>query len=411
MIKYGRQRQVVQALSLLVLHATAASSFTFQSLRTAPFARSALSLLPTEKDYGALPSILERTAGGGSPRCLENCVCLVTGASRGIGKGIAVELGKQGAIVYVTGTSTTATATLTSSAAAHTYASTSEVGGPGTIEETAAMITEAGGTGIPVLCNHAIDSDVQNCMDRIDREQGRLDILVNNAFRLPPGGVEKLHSKFWEQGSEIWDAIHTVGLRSHFVATAKAVALLQKSRLNKSANLPRPIVAMVGSFGGLTYTFNVAYGVGKAGVDRLAKDMAIELTPEDICVVSLWPGVVNTERTQLSVENGDWDKYVGIPLENAESPGFTGKAIVSVASDADNIRMTGSYQVVAELAEEYGFTGINGMRPPSIRSLRFLLPSYAFDEKLRNKVPNWLIPDWKLPFWIMSQGAPPAKVD
>jgi dehydrogenase/reductase SDR family protein 1 len=98
-------------------------------------------------------------------------------------------------------------------------------------------------------------------------------------------------------------------------------------------------------------------------------------------------------------------------LENAESPEFTGKAIVSVASDPDNMRMTGSYQVVAELAEEYGFTDVNGRRPPSIRSLRFLLPAYAFDEATRNKVPDWLIPNWKLPFWVMSQGAPPAKKD
>jgi dehydrogenase/reductase SDR family protein 1 len=139
--------------------------------------------------------------------------------------------------------------------------------------------------------------------------------------------------------------------------------------------------------------------------------MAMELTPEGICVVSFWPGVVNTERTQASVANGDWDKYVGIPLENAESPEFTGKAIVSVAADPDNMSKTGTYQVVAELAQEYGFSDTNGRRPPSIRSLRFLLPSYAFDKETRAKVPNWLIPDWKLPFWVMAQGAPPKKED
>ena len=366
---------------------------------------SSLSLLPTDSDYDELAATIGRTASGIDSRRLHDCVCLVTGASRGIGKGIALELGKQGATVYVTGT------TSSSSSPSKDSSTDTSVSSPGTIEETATTISQLGGTGIPVLCNHADDDQVQRLLDRIEKEQGRLDILVNNAFRLPPGGVEKLNSKFWEQGSEVWDSIHSVGLRSHFVATAKAMPLMLKSRENKPANLPRPIVAMVSSFGGLTYTFNVAYGVGKAGVDRLAKDMAMELTPEGICVVSFWPGVVNTERTQASVANGDWDKYVGIPLENAESPEFTGKAIVSVAADPDNMSKTGTYQVVAELAQEYGFSDTNGRRPPSIRSLRFLLPSYAFDKETRAKVPNWLIPDWKLPFWVMAQGAPPKKED
>jgi dehydrogenase/reductase SDR family protein 1 len=155
----------------------------------------------------------------------------------------------------------------------------------------------------------------------------------------------------------------------------------------------------------------VPYGVGKAGVDRLAKDMAVELTGEDICVVSFYPGVVKTERTDVALENGDWDKYVGIPLDNAETPEFTGRALVSVATDPDNMKKSGTHQVVAELAQEYGFTDVDGTTPPSIRSFKFLLPAYAMNEETRKRVPDWLIPDIKLPFWIMSEGKPPHLGD
>jgi dehydrogenase/reductase SDR family protein 1 len=169
------------------------------------------------------------------------------------------------------------------------------------------------------------------------------------------------------------------------------------------------LVAMISSFGSLSYTFNVAYGVGKCAVDRMTKDMAAELSmsDQDVCVTSFWPGVVNTERTQISVESGDWDEFVGIPLDNAESPQYTGRAIVAVATDAGNRKKSGTNQVVAELAQEYGFVDVNGKQPPSIRSLRFLLPAYAFDDKMRQSIPTWSIPDWKLPFWLIASGRPP----
>lgn len=150
----------------------------------------------------------------------------------------------------------------------------------------------------------------------------------------------------------------------------------------------------------------MAYGVAKAGVDRMAKDMAIELKDEGISVVSFWPGLVYTERTEIAVQNGEWDKYVGMPLRETESPTFTGRAITTVALDPDNMQKTGTYQVVAELAEEYGFTDVNGKRPPSIRSLKFLLPNYVWDQETTDKVPEWMIPDLKLPFWMMSQPPP-----
>jgi dehydrogenase/reductase SDR family protein 1 len=331
---------------------------------------------------------------------LEGCVCLVTGASRGIGKGIAIELGRAGATVYVTGTSTE---TPLKSNIESAFLSTSETGGPGTIEETARAIDAAGGVGFALYCNHANDDDVIAVMETINERHGKIDILVNNAFRLPAGGTKVLYGKFWELPMNVWDTLHNVGLRSHYVATCKAMPLLLKS--TPRAELPRPLIAMISSFGGLTYTFNVPYGVGKAAVDRLAKDMAVELEDQNICVTSFWPGVVNTERTQIAVASGDWEKNVGIPLEQAESAAFTGKAVVAVATDSSNMVKSGTYQVVAELASEYGFTDVEGRHPPSIRSLRFLLPSYGPNEMKR--IPVNLIPDWKLPFWLMGKGKPP----
>jgi dehydrogenase/reductase SDR family protein 1 len=142
-------------------------------------------------------------------------------------------------------------------------------------------------------------------------------------------------------------------------------------------------------------------------VDRLVKDMAVELTKGNVCAVSLYPGVVKTERTDVAMDNGDWDNYVGIPLYNAESPEFTGRVAMAVATDPDNMKKSGTYQVVTELAEEYGFTDVDGKNPPSIHSFKFLIPAYAFDEETREMVPDWLIPDIKLPFRIMSEGKPP----
>jgi dehydrogenase/reductase SDR family member 1 len=327
---------------------------------------------------------------------LENCVCLVTGASRGIGKGVALELGQAGATVYVTGTSRLGNAGPE----------------PGTVEETAQQIDALGGLGIPICCDSSKDDEITALMNEIEKRHGHLDILVNNAFRLPAGGVQQLYLKFWEQDASLWDTIHTVGLRNHFVTTAKAMKLLQNARQTKGRNrLSRPLIAMISSFGAATYTFNVAYGVGKAGVDRLVKDMAVELEDEDISVISFWPGVVNTERTERAVANGDWQKYVKLPLDQSESPRLTGRAIVAVALDPHNGKKSGSSQVVAELAEEYNFFDVNGKRPPSIRSLRFLLPTYAFNDQLRQAIPESLIPDWKLPFFIMASGKPPKPTE
>lgn len=147
---------------------------------------------------------------GNDSTSLAQCVCLVTGASRGIGKGIALELGRCGATVYVTGTSSNTTAF------DDVDPNPRATEAPGTVQDTAREVTQAGGQGIPVVCNHADDAQVQQLVQQIQHEHGRLDILVNNAFRLPSdGAVEQLQQKFWQLGAEAWDSLHTVGLRSH----------------------------------------------------------------------------------------------------------------------------------------------------------------------------------------------------
>ena len=360
-------------------------------------------------------------------KSMEGCVCVVTGGSRGIGKGIAVELGKQGAIVYLTGTSSVQKETNESEKKKGLFSfgqkalpaddedffvSNSIVGGPETIEEAAKEVTDAGGLGIPVYCDHSKDEQVEALFQKVSEEQGRLDLLVNNAFRIPPGGSDDLFNKFWDGDfSKTWDSIHTVGSRSHFIASCYAVPIMRKNNPKTLGKMQQPLIAMISSFGGITYTFNVAYGVGKAAVDRMVKDMSYELKKEGIACTSFYPGVVLTERTQRLVETGEWDETVGIPLQNSESPQYTGKAIVAVATDKTDTVMSksGTFQVVAELAQEYGFNDINGKQPPSIRSLKFLLPAYGMDKETREIIPEWMIPDLKLPFWVMANGQPPSK--
>lgn len=263
---------------------------------------------------------------------LDGQIAVVTGASRGVGKGIALGLGEAGATVYVTGRSV------------------SRGSLPGTIGETAEEVTALGGRGIAAACDHGDDAQVAELFARVNRERGRVDILVNNAFAVPDG---KLVAPFWELPIEQWDVMHRVGLRSHYVAAWHAAPLMIAQK--------RGLIVNVSSFGAKIQAVNVAYGVGKAGVDRMTRDMGRELSSHSVTVVSLWPGVVKTERLLAEPDR------LGFDATNGESPTLSGRAVAAIAADPERLAKTGKPLVVAELAVEYGFTDVDGTVPTSMR--------------------------------------------
>lgn len=286
---------------------------------------------------------------------LKGKVALVTGASRGIGKGIAIGLGEAGALVYITGRSVNQTS------------STDSISG--SLLETKSAVEKAGGICIAVSIDHSDDEPIKSLFEQIEQEQnGQLDLLVNNAY----GGVRSLISSngkpFWEVDINLWDACNQVGLRSHYVASHWAAKMMTQRK--------QGLIVTISSWGGLAPIFGVAYGTGKSACDRLAADMAIELKPFNVASISLWPGIVGTEQFhQLADENLEGNLGVAAIVDkfNWETPLFVGRVIAALCNDSDLMRRTGKVQIVAELATRYGIVDEEQHRPVSLRSLRFLL--------------------------------------
>lgn len=279
-------------------------------------------------------------------------VAVVTGASRGAGKGIALALGATGATVYVTGrTRQEGDAAL-----------------PGTIYATAEEVTRRGGKGIAVVCDHSDDAQVQALFEQVAAEQGRLDILVNNALYVPDGLVAP--GPFWEKSLDL-QAILDVGMRSSYVASYYAGALLASTGQKHGSGL----VVNTSSFGGTCYMHGPAYGAGKAAVDKMAHDMAVDFKPYNVAVVSIWMGLLLTERTELVIA-AEPEKY-GALAESAESPEFTGRVIAALAQDPALMERSGKVWVGAELAAEYGVVDINGRQPASHRPMLGNPPVYS----------------------------------
>lgn len=261
---------------------------------------------------------------------LDGKVAIVTGASRGIGKGCALELGAAGATVYVTGRTDT---------------------GDTSVGVTAAEIDELGGHGFGVVCDHGDDDQVQALFDRVLTEHGRLDVVVNNAFKISDELTSGL--PFWEVPISNWDDMVDIGTRSAYVASVLAAPTM----IAQGSGL----IANISSSGAAEYAWHVAYGVGKCALDRLTADTAHELADHGVSVVSVWPGLVRTERIEEALANGT--AIPTLDYSTSETPRFTGRAVAALAADPDVAAHSGTAVTARDMADRYGFTDIDGTMP------------------------------------------------
>ncbi len=270
---------------------------------------------------------------------LRGKVAIVTGASRGIGKGIALALGEAGATVYCTGRSDDKGTT---------------EGLPGTVQDTSAAVTNRGGQGISVRCDHMEDPEVEALFSRVTQEQGHLDILVNNVW----GGYEQqdwghFAAPFWKQPLRHCSGMFESGVRAHLVASRLAVPLMMSTCGG--------LIVHTTAWDRDKYLGNLFYDLTKNDVNRMAFGMGRELQPHNITVVALAPGFVGTERVLEA-----FTKAGRVP-DNLESPEYIGRAVVALAGDVNVIAQSGHVLTVGQLATEYGFTDVNGQQWPAIR--------------------------------------------
>ena len=283
-------------------------------------------------------------------RPLKDCVAVVTGASRGAGRGIALELGAAGATVYVTGRSTR-------ERPAQTYGQLLALSGmqavPGSIDDTADELTRMGGHGIAVRCDHTREEEVAALFARVEREAGRIDLLVNNAW----GGHETFNgvfeAPFWEHPLSNWDSMFDRGVRNHLVASRCAAPLMVRQK--------KGLI--------LTTTFwdrdhylrgSLFYDLAKASMTRLAFGMAQDLRSHNVASIAVSPGWMRTEFVLAGHKTDEAHWHERPALARTESPRYLGRAIAALAGDARVMDKSGEVLRVADLAREYGFTDIDG---------------------------------------------------
>jgi dehydrogenase/reductase SDR family protein 1 len=305
-------------------------------------------------------------------RPLAGKVALVTGATRGIGKGVALQLGQAGCTVYITG---------------RTEKPTGD--NKGSLLETADEIKRRGGRCIPVRVDHENDEDIMKLFQQIATEQNqRLDILVNCAFKAGNSVLsDSGQQNFWEMKPEMWDEINNVGLRNNYICCVYAARLMVPAK--------QGLIINISSLGGIQYMFNVPYGVGKSAVDRLSKDAGMELAGSNVTCMSLYPGVVKTEllmdamnkhkdpkvrgscgcnSTMMNMMPGKigTTKITDFMVKTAgESIEFTGKVVAALAQDPKMMTYNSQCVLVADYANNHCIRDIDNRQIASVRQLAF----------------------------------------
>jgi NAD(P)-dependent dehydrogenase (short-subunit alcohol dehydrogenase family) len=281
-------------------------------------------------------------------------VAVVTGASRGAGRGIAIALGMHGCTVYVTGRSE----------------KPGDASLPGTIYETAEAVTAAGGKGIAVRVDHGDDEQIRALFERVRRDQGSLEILVNNVCALHDQLTAPGH--FWEKPLELVDMLD-VGLRSGYIASYYAAPIMVEQR--------RGLVVFTSASGSVHYVYGPAYGAHKAGMDKFAADMAVDFKDYNIAALSIWMGALLTDRLKRVVAS-DPKKY-GHLESAAETPEFTGHVIWALFNDPKLTDMSGQTVIGAEMAVKYGIQDQGGRQPKSYRDTHNVAPRIQYPNIIR----------------------------
>ena len=286
----------------------------------------------------------------------QKTVAIVTGASRGAGRGIARALGSHGCTVYVTGRSE--------------QEGQAEV--PGTIYATAREVTEAGGKGIAVRCDSSDDAQIKALIDQVIAEQGRIDILVNNACY--QSSAISAPGQFWEKPIEIGTMLN-VGARSGFITSWYAAPHMVKQ--------DKGLILFTSSPGSMHYCFGPAYGGQKAAVDKMAFDMGVDFADAgaNVAAVSVWMGSLTTERLMGMMEAMP-ERFAH--LEGMlESPDYTGHVAWALLNDPEMMRFNGKTIIGAEVGKDYGITDIGGKFPPSVRDGTGASPPQFYPYKVK----------------------------
>ncbi|WP_417621241.1 SDR family NAD(P)-dependent oxidoreductase [Parasphingorhabdus sp.] len=255
-------------------------------------------------------------------------IALVTGATRGLGRGIARALGSKGMTVYLSGRDETALAA------------------------AAQEVTDAGGKGIGVPCDHRDDGQVKALFDRISNEAGRLDLLVNNAAAVHAQELAA-PGPFWEKGLKLVDMID-VGLRSNYVASFYAAPLMIRTGASLMVN--------ISFYGAASYFHGPAYGAAKAGTDKMVHDMAIDFADTDVSVISLWPGYILSDMIKALPEEHKSPELKAM-LPEFETPEFSGLVIAALLADPERKSYSGKALIGARLGKQYGLCDLDGKQP------------------------------------------------